>query len=162
MFVIIVEILLSAISLYLIGKNVFHYFHFTKKAFLLTMLFSVLYFAVIYLLKDTYLGHEAFGRFIQGSIARPSMLTLALYPIIIAFSEELFFRLCLSEKTNMCLAALVFTAMHWRPGGFPFLMFPILFVFALAQWFLLKESKSLWPLVISHLVATYALLMIYA
>jgi len=162
MIVIIIEVLLSTISLYFIGKKVFHYFHFTKKSFLLTFIYSVLYFLVIYLVKDTYLGHEAFGKFIQQSIAHGSIWTLTLYPIIIAFSEELFFRLYFrSEKINMLLAALIFTVLHWRPDYFPTLMFPVLFVFALVQWSLLKRTKSLWSVVITHLVALYSLLLIY-
>jgi len=162
MIIIIIEIVLAAISLYLIGKKVLHYFHFTKKAFLLTLIYSVLYFLVLYLIRNTYLGHEVFGKFIQQSIAHGSIWTLTFYPIIIAFSEELFFRLYFrSEKINMLLASLIFTALHWRPDYFPTLIFPLLFVFALMQWSLLKKTKSLWPVIITHLVACYSLLLIY-
>ena len=162
MIVIIIEIFLSIISLYFIGKKVSPYFYFTKKSFLLTFICSILYFLVIYLVKDTYLGQEAFGKFIQQSIAHGSIWILTLYPIIIAFSEELFFRLYFrSEKINMLLAALIFTALHWRPDYFPTLMFPVLFVFALVQWSLLKRTKSLWSVIIAHLVALYSLLLIY-
>lgn len=162
MAVIIVEIILSALSLYLIGKKVSHFFHFKKKAFWLSILFSAIYCFVIYIVKDTQLGQEVFGEFIRHGIARQSIWTLAFYPIIIAFSEELFFRLCLTERMSAYSAALIFTVMHWRPEGIPWLMFPILFAFALAQWFLLKQTKSLWPLVIAHLFASYALLAVYA
>ena len=162
MIIIIIEIFLSIVSLYFIGKKVFHYFHFTKKSFLLTFIYSVLYFLVIYLVKNTYFGQEIFRKFIQQSIVHGSIWTLTIYPIIIAFSEELFFRLYFrSEKINMLLAALIFTILHWRPGYFSTLMFLILFIFALIQWSLLKKTKSLWSVVITHLVAFYSLLLIY-
>lgn len=161
MMIIFIEIFISTIILYLMGEKVFHFFHFTKKDFLRTLLYSVLYFLVMYSLKDTYFGQEALGTFTK-HISAPVVLLLTLYPIVIAFSEELFFRLYLSEKTNMLGSSFLFTVMHWRPNSSPTLMmFCVLCIFAMAQWSLFQTSKSLWSVVITHLIVTYSLIFMY-
>lgn len=157
--IIILEIITALLCLYLIGKKSFHFFHFSKRGFLLTILYSIVYFIVIYLVRDTYFGYESFGKFAM-ELSAPVFLLLSVYPIVIAFSEELLFRLYLSERFNIFVASILFTVLHYRPG-FPNLMFVVLFVFAIAQCVLFKSTKSIWSVVITHLVATYSIIFIY-
>ena len=158
MIVAILELIASGVCLWLIGKKVFYYFHFDREDLSLTVIYSVIYALVIYSVRDSYIGKEALHKFIQGDYS--VLLYLVIYSVIISFSEELIFRLYLSQRFNMLASAVLFTALHWRPH-FPYPMFIVLFLFAMVQWSLLKKSKSLWPVMITHLVATYVMILVY-
>jgi membrane protease YdiL (CAAX protease family) len=160
--ILVVEVLASLVCFHFIRKKQFKFFHFSKKALFLSIGFSVAYIAFIFLTKNFYIGYGILGKFAQPiTVLRPLLIALIFYPIIIAFSEELIFRLFLNQKYNILISSLLFTILHWRMGGFVGWMFVYLFIFGVAQCILFKQSKSLWAPIISHMAITYSLLLIY-
>lgn len=155
------EVLLGIFSVYALRKSIFSYLSVTKKALFLTLTYAAVYAGTISLLAHTYVGQHAFAPFVDQNLVLGSIWFLIAYAILLVFSEELFFRLYLSKKIHVVLAALIFSAAHWRPGDFPFLMFPFLLLFALMQGSLLRKTNSLWAVGIAHLVALFTLVILY-
>ena len=155
------EILLALLSVYALGKSILPYLGMTKKAFFFTVAYASLSVAAIALLATTPIGQYALAPFVEKGLVPGGMWFLIAYALILVLSEELFFRIYLSKKILPLLAALLFSAAHWRPDHFPVLMFPILFLFAVMQGWLLQKTSSLWSVTITHLAALTTLVVIY-
>lgn len=156
-----VEIILSILSVVILGKKLLPYLKPSIKSLLWGLGLAVLLTCILFLLSLTSVGSTTLAPFTEQNIATGSIPFLILYAIALVFSEELFFRIYLGQKLPVVLTALIFSASHWRPDDFPILMFPLLFIFALAQSALLRKTGSLWSVVLSHLAALCTLVVLY-
>lgn len=155
--VILVEFVALVFFLIQTGKNIRQIISINKSSILWGLSFGILYSLTIFLAKHTHFGSSILNQFIGG--IRLQYFTLyVVYPLIIAFSEEFIFRYILVKKFGVLFAALIFTALHWRPN-FPILFFIPVFLFGLCQSKLFNKTKSIWSPIISHLLATYSLLL---
>ena len=155
--IILIEFIALVFFLIRTGKNIKQIIFINKSSILLALSFGILYSLTIFLAKHTHFGSNILDQFI-GGIQLPYLILYIIYPFTIAFSEEFIFRYIFVKKMGVLPAALIFTALHWRPN-FPTPLFIPVFLFGLCQSRLFNKTKSIWSPIISHLIATYSLLL---
>lgn len=157
--VIIIELLAFILFLLLSRKGLKKIFFFTQSSIINGILIGCFYALIILITKKTPFGSGVINQFIGGIKNVPFFILYIVYPLVIAFAEEFIFRYFMSKKIGVLLAALLFTALHWRPN-FPTPLFLPVFILALTQSWLFKKTNTLIPLIIVHLFVTYSLLLL--
>ena len=155
--VILIEFVALVFFIVKTGKKIKQIIFINKSSILFGLSFGILYSLAIFLAKHTHFGSNILNQFI-GDIKLPYLILYIIYPFTIAFSEEFIFRYIFVKKCGVLPAALIFTVLHWRPN-FPVTFFIPVFFFGLCQSRLFYKTKSIWSPIISHLMATYSLLL---
>jgi membrane protease YdiL (CAAX protease family) len=155
--VILIEFIALVFFLIRTGKNIKQIVFINKSSILWGLSFGILYSLTIFFAKHTHFGSSVIGQFVGGIKLQYSALYV-IYPFTIAFSEEFIFRYIFVKKMGVLPAALIFTVLHWRPN-FPIPFFIPIFLFGLFQSWLFNKTKSIWSPILSHLIATYSLLL---
>lgn len=157
--IVIVELIALIFFLFLSRKDLKKIFLFSKKTVINGILIGCFYALTVFISKQTSFGSNVINQFINGIKEVPFFVLYFIYPLVIAIAEEFIFRYFFAKKLGVFFAAILFTALHYRPY-FPTSLFLPVFILALSQSWLFNKTKTLIPPIIVHLFITYSLLLL--